>query len=323
MEPLTPALKEAIDWMVALDSGSTDARDRAAFEHWLTADLSHQQAWEALNNVLASPFNQLAQADKRAPGSAQAATRILRSSSLSVERRQLLRNGSALLLLLGLSGALTVHRRMPLEGLLSDAYSGTGERKRLTLPDGSVLTLNARTTVDVDFSPQLRRLRLNQGELSIEVAADPARPLEVWTAQGRVRALGTRFSVRQMDQQSLVGVQQHSVQVHTLQGQQAVVTDGHAVRFAADGVFALPGDQARVDAWVEGLLDVEDESLGAVIDALRPYRYGLLRVSKAAAQLRVFGVFSLDNSDRALQSLAQVLPISISRFGPVTLIDLK
>ncbi|MNF09808.1 fec operon regulator FecR [compost metagenome] len=63
-------------------------------------------------------------------------------------------------------------------------------------------------------------------------------------------------------------------------------------------------------------------ALGEVIDALRPYRDGVLRISEAAAKLRVFGVFPLDDSERSLQSLAQVLPITLSRYGPITLIDI-
>ena len=316
---LTPPLKEAIDWMVTLDSGNADAQVHSAFERWLTADPRNQHAWQALQNVLVSPFNQLAQGEH----TAKAASRALRSSRLSPERRKLLRDGTALALFLGLGGSLAVQRRLPIEGLFSDFYSGTAERKRFTLPDGSVLILNARSIVDVQLSATLRRVQLKQGELSIEVASDPTRPLEVWTAQGRVRALGTRFNVRQMDGETLVGVQQHSVHVQTQFGPHAVVQEGCALRFTQAQMFPLAGDQSRADAWISGLLDVEDESLGTVIDALRPYRYGLLRVSPAAAKLRVFGVFSLDDSDRALQSLAEVLPIGINRYGQVTLIDVQ
>lgn len=315
---LTPALEAAIDWLVRLDSGNAQAVDLAQFESWLAASKLNRQAWESLNNTLAPAFAPLANA-----GAAQAASRALRASGVSHERRRLLRNGSALLVLLGLSSTLAVQRRMPLQGLLSDAYSGTAERRTLSLPDGSLLTLNARTAVDIHFSASLRSLHLLQGELCVQVAADNRRPLEVLTAQGSVRALGTRFSVRQMAEDSLVGVQQHSVQVTNRSGQQALVSSGQALRFARDRLLLLSGDQSHVDAWMQGRLDVQNESLGAVVDALRPYRQGLLRISRAAAQLRVFGVFSLDDSDRALQSLAQVLPITVNQYGPLTLIDVS
>lgn len=315
---LTPALQAAIDWLVRLDSGNTQPSDLASFEAWLAASNLNRQAWEALNNTLAPAFTPLANA-----GTAHAASRALRASGVSVERRRLLRNGSALLVLLGLGSTLALQRRMPLQGLLSDVYSATAERKTLSLPDGSVLTLNARSAVNIRFNTSLRRLHLLQGELCVQVAAEAGRPLEVITGQGSIRALGTRFSVRQLADESLVGVQQHSVQVTNSSGRQAVVVSGQALRFGADRLLPLSGDQSHVDAWMQGRLDVENESLGAVIDALRPYRQGLLRVSKAAAQLRVFGAFSLDDSDFALQSLAEALPITVTHYGPLTLVDIS
>jgi transmembrane sensor len=316
---LTPAVREAIEWSVRLGSGAATAADRDAFEQWQALDASHRQAWQAVTQATHTPLNPLLEV----PGSASAATRALRSSGLSLQRRRLLRGGSALLLMLGLPALLTVQRRMPLDAMFSDHYSGTGERRRIQLADGSVLLLNARTTVEVAFSAEARVIHLRHGELNIQVARDPHRPLEVVTAQGRVRALGTRFSVATLDQRSAVSVQQHSVQVRNRAGQSIVVDSGQTLRFADDALSPLGNEQGRLDAWMEGRLEVDDASLGSVIDALRPYRYGVLRVSPAAAQLRVFGVFPLDDSDRALQSLAQVLPISVEAFGPITLIDLR
>lgn len=316
---LTPAIREAIDWSVRLSSGAATSADREAFEHWLALDSGHRHAWQAVSGVLEASFTPLLEL----PGSTSAATRALRSGGLSLQRRRLLRGSGALLLLLGVPGVLALQRRMPLGGLVSDYYSGTGERKRIPLPDGSVLLLNARTTVDVEFSAAQRRVRLHQGELNIQVAPDPARPLEVITEQGWVRALGTRFSVATQAQRSAVSVQEHSVQVRNHAGQSVVVTRGQTVRFEHDTLAPVADEQGRQDAWMQGRLEVDDESLGRVIEALRPYRYGVLRVSPAAAQLRVFGVFPLDGSDRALQALAQVLPIRVEQYGPLTLIDVR
>jgi transmembrane sensor len=51
-----------------------------------------------------------------------------------------------------------------------------------------------------------------------------------------------------------------------------------------------------------------------VIEALQPYRRGVIRISTAAARLRVSGLFSLDNSERALNSLEQILPVRIEQY---------
>ncbi|MGY4534395.1 transmembrane sensor [Pseudomonas sp. TE3786] len=319
---LSPAVKAAIDWMVFLDSGRAHPADQHAFSAWLAADGEHRRAWESVAGALRTPFQQLADAQRQLPGSVQATAQVLRGSGISQERRRLLRGGATLLLLAGLPSVLTLQRRMPLEGLLSDFYSATGERKQVPLADGSLLSLNARSTANLLFSREIRQISLQQGELSLQAVADPQRPFEVLTAQGRISTLGARFVVRQLPGQTLVSVQENSVQVVDQRGRSGLVSSGQTLRWSADQAFSVVASRAREDAWLDGLLDVDDESLGAVIDALRPYRYGLLRVSPAAARLRVFGVFPLDDSDRTLQSLAQVLPISVEQYGPVTLVDL-
>ncbi|MEG0635825.1 MAG: FecR domain-containing protein [Pseudomonas sp.] len=318
---LSPAVQEAIDWLVRLDSGEAGATERQAFDRWLASNTEHRQAWESLNRAMSPAFEPLLSA-VQSPSTARAATQVLRAGAISPERRRLLRGGSALLLLAGLSGLLTLQRRMPLEGLFTDSFSGTGERKRMALADGSVLTLNARTTVDVDYSVDLRRVHLHQGELCLEVKYDAQRPFEVRTAQGLISCLGGRFIVAQQAHRTLVSVEQQSVQVLTLHGASVRLDSGHALRFDSETLYPLDGQHRRLNAWLEGLLDVNNVALGEVIDALRPYRDGVLRISEAAAKLRVFGVFPLDDSERSLQSLAQVLPITLSRYGPITLIDI-
>ncbi len=319
---LTPAVKAAIEWLVFLDSGRANPTDQHRFSTWLAADSDHRRAWETVAGAVQTPFTQLADAERRLPGSVQATTQVLRSSGISQERRRLLRGGVTLALLAGLPSVLTLQRRMPLEGLFSDFYSGTGERKQVQLADGSLLTLNARSTANVLFSRDKRQVSLLQGELSIQAVSDTQRPFDVLTAQGRISTLAARFVVRQLPEQTLVSVQQSSVQVFSQSGQHGQVNAGQTLLFSNAELFTATASRSRDDAWLDGRLDVDDESLGAVVDALRPYRYGLLRVSPAAAGLRVFGVFPLDDSDRTLQSLAQVLPITVQQYGPVTLIDL-
>ncbi len=316
-------IKAAIDWMVLLDSGLAKPEQRQAFEHWLAADAEHRLAWQSVHRALEPALQPLIEAEQSTPGSGRAAISALRSSGLSLERRKLLRGGTALALMAGLPGLVAVQQRMPLSGLLADLHTTTAERKRIILADGSLLVLNARSSVDVAFSGQRRMLRLREGELSLTVAADATRPFEVLSGQGRVIARDSRFTVRQQARHTVVGVQQHSVQLRNLYGREAVVETGASLRFDSEDLFPLATGQARTDAWLEGLVDVRNAPLGEVIDSLRAYRYGLLRVSEAAARLRVFGVFPLDDTRRALETLAQTLPIEVRGYGPVTLVDMR
>ncbi|HCE41020.1 MAG TPA: iron dicitrate transport regulator FecR, partial [Alcanivorax sp.] len=75
--------------------------------------------------------------------------------------------------------------------------TATGEIRDLGLDDGGRLWLNSATTVDVAYDDALRRVTLHDGEILIQTGADPRRrPFVVDTRHGRLRALGTRFTVR-------------------------------------------------------------------------------------------------------------------------------
>src|SRR5690606_9848795 len=99
---------------------------------------------------------------------------------------------------------------------------------------------------------------------------------------------------------------------------------GEGARF---GAFGIDGPDAALRdraAWRHGMLIVRDEPLGRVVDALRSYRRGVLRISPEAARLRVLGAYPLDDADAVLQALEQTLPISVRRIGEwLVLVDLK
>ncbi|HMN79021.1 MAG TPA: FecR domain-containing protein, partial [Burkholderiaceae bacterium] len=171
------------------------------------------------------------------------------------------------------------------------------------------------------FDGGQRLIRLRAGRLAVRVARD-GRPFIVETAQGRVQALGTRFTVAQLAGRSEVTVLEHSVRVTVTGGLDRALASGEGAVFDGDRIELLPRDARARSAWTDGVLDVRDEPLAAVIDALRPYQHGLIRISPEAGRLRVFGVFPLDRPEQVLQDLVDTQPIRVRRWGRwVTLID--
>jgi transmembrane sensor len=193
----------------------------------------------------------------------------------------------------------------------SDLQSGFAERRPFVLEDGSRVVLNAQSRVDLAMSARERRLILREGALSIQVAADPLRPLIVQTRLGEIRALGTRFTVTLREQGVQVWVQESRVQLTDPAGARLELTSGQGAQLGESGLRKLDPRLAGEGVWEDGLLEVRDQPLGDVIEALRPYRRGILHVSAQARGLRVSGVFPLDDSDQALRSLQEVLPIKV------------
>lgn len=70
-----------------------------------------------------------------------------------------------------------------------------GEQRSLVLGDGSRVTLNTASRIEVDLRRERRILRLLEGEALFEVAHDPARPFDVHTSHAVLRAVGTQFDV--------------------------------------------------------------------------------------------------------------------------------
>jgi transmembrane sensor len=317
---LDPVSEQAIDWMVRLSAGTPNAALQERFNAWLETDPTHAQAWARLHERLGGSFNTVRALDRRAPGQTEHARQLLLQPHGS--RRDALRVLAGLGLV---GGGLWLGARSPLgDSLLADLHTGRGQRENFNLADGSRLSLNADSAVDLHFDDQQRLVILRRGELIIQVAADPRRPLRVRTAQGEVRALGTRFLVAQEQDASRVVVLEHSVRASLFEGSERDLQEGQAALLYARRIEPLGSDQRHRADWLSGRLNVLDDPLEKVVDALRPYSRGFVRVAPEVRALRVQGVFPLNDPDRAFSALAETLPISVDHYSPwLTLIRAK
>jgi hypothetical protein len=90
--------------------------------------------------------------------------------------------------------------KLPDKVAVSDTIrTHAGERRRVMLPDGSILYVNQNTSVVLEAD---RSLRLTSGEVFVEVAPRDVRngpTFTVKTGQRTVKAMGTKFAVRADD----------------------------------------------------------------------------------------------------------------------------
>lgn len=74
--------------------------------------------------------------------------------------------------------------------------TGAGEVRRISLADGTVVSMNTRSTLDVSFSDSQRTVNLQVGEATFDVAHEADRPFVVQAAGRSIGAVGTIFTVR-------------------------------------------------------------------------------------------------------------------------------
>jgi len=199
----------------------------------------------------------------------------------------------------------------------ADHYSPTGEIRQVSLPDGTQVWLDTASAFDQDFRSDLRRLRLLAGEILVATAhAAPGAPFVVDTAQGRMRALGTRFTVRLEKGRTFLAVYQGAVQVDTLDGAGGVIPEGRQTAFTAGAIQeAMPADPAR-EAWTRGELIAQDLPLRNLAAELNRYTSGHIGVAPEVAQRRVFGTFPLRDVNGTLSMLAEAAQVRARRVLP-------
>ncbi|MCC2606908.1 FecR family protein [Planctobacterium marinum] len=91
--------------------------------------------------------------------------------------------------------------------------TGTGDSKKVTLSDGSLLSVNTNTSVKVTFMEQQRVIELFEGEIHIQVAHNTERPLSVYAAGQIIQAVGTAFNVELLEDQVELIVTEGKVRV--------------------------------------------------------------------------------------------------------------
>lgn len=310
--PSFQVLEQAAEWYAELRCGAADLSRQQAWQRWLAADPMHRVAWQAVQGISQrfEPLEHLS--DRR-----NTADRLL-GAHQRVRRRAVLRGFAALA---GAGMLWSAWRLTPLTAwsaeLAADYRTGTGELKPVRLSDGSQVWLNTRTAFDVAFSETTRQLNLLAGEILLETAHDARRPFIVSTAQGRMRALGTRFSVCTSSTRTRLSVFSGAVEV-TLpsNGASRVTQAGEQQSFDSHGLAAPGKAELAREAWIEGQLVAADVPLGEVLDELSRYHHGYISVSPQVARLKVFGNLPLLDFDGALAMLGDSLPIRVQRRLP-------
>lgn len=300
----------AVEWLVALQAADASDATREACHRWRAAHPDHERAWRHIET-----FGQQLRSLN---------TPLVRGTLTQEERSGQARRRAVKTLALALfaGGGAWLARDSLWRGWQdwqSDYHTDAGERLGVTLADASRIDLDTGSAIDVRFDSAQRLVRLLRGQILVTTAPDPTspigRPFLVETAQGRVRALGTRYSVRQFPGRSHVAVFEGAVEIRPdlLADAPRLVQAGEQASFTRDAIGpgrpAGPGDAS----WSVGMLVAQDMPLSDFIAELARYVPGRLACDPDAGRLMVSGVYPLDDVDRVLDMLRRTQPIEVDR----------
>jgi transmembrane sensor len=193
----------------------------------------------------------------------------------------------------------------------------------VALEDGSRITLDSNTRIQVAWQTDQRLVRLDQGEALFEVAKDPTRPLIVEVAGKRVTAVGTEFSVRRDGDEITVLVKQGRVRVegdrrHFARQETELEAGGEASTHGGETTIERM-DLAEIEralSWREGYLEFQETPLRRVLSEFNRYRVQKIEIDDPSLDsIRIGGRFRCTDANAFLALLQQGFPVVVTRDG--------
>jgi transmembrane sensor len=304
-------------------------KERRMFEAWFNADPRHraaymkvERAWSNAGEVASDPRVR----ELRRQALAQPKHRRARIWAAAAAVTALVA-GIALLGIPGRGERIVAHLSELANPTIDTRVVATelGQHSTVQLSDASVVTLDADSRIEVEYTRDLRRVRLVSGQAWFQVAKNVQRPFVVEAGGQRITALGTVFDVR-------LGGPAASVQVTLVEGRVAVeAIESPLARLIGSPPHASvlsPGDSlvvsnsrpvvtqradvANIGSWRQGQLAFDDDSLASAIEEINRYSSRqIVLADPSLAALRVSGVFKAGHSESFIETVTGHYPIKV------------
>lgn len=333
---------EAARWFLRLQENTASSDTFLEWQQWVNAAPEHRTTYEEIEDTVlrlgrVSVMPKLPSAEEMAQdrydGSEPIAQWQERRSGVRRWQRYSIAAG-LVLLVSGGAWLLDQHARFTQQGDYT-YRTASGERQVVKLPDGSRVTLDADSSLDVQLSADRRSLTLERGEAYFEVSKDPQRPFVVRAGSTQVTAVGTAFNVRMSDDRTVVAVTEGKVEFvamsppatahasSTRPKLTAQVSAGEGVSYMDDGnLQALPEHEAPLaTTWLEGRRQYLNEPLRYVLADVDRYTGQKIELAdEATGDLCFTGTLNFKNSAAWLHGLSVALPVVVTRQEDGTLL---
>jgi len=191
-----------------------------------------------------------------------------------------------------------------------------GEQKKLLLPDGSQILLNANSSLSYSSDFKTNRNLILSGEAYFKVVKNPNRPFIVKSEQFETKVIGTSFTIKAYKNQSneikvLTGI----VEVNSTENTswKFILTKNQQLKFSKS---MLPVQSFATNedflAWTKNTLIFTNSTLGEAAETLEnKFNVSIIFDSHDLRELRITGKFKKENLNNILQSIAVVKQLEI------------
>jgi len=295
-------LREASDWFARLDGDDATAEDDLRLADWLAARPENRKAYDFVSDTW-----------RIATGAFEMAP-VRRSNIRRLPLRRGIAVGGGLALAAAIVAAVGIklHSQQP---RVAQYRTAVGEIRTVPLDDGTTLTLNGATALNVKFTHEARELEIAGGEVFVSVGKDPARPFRVHAGGRTIEDIGTAFDVDMKGQDVDVAVGEGMVMISTPETPgtgKVVLGKGQALTYAADRILAAPRTVTaqQVGTWRVGILSYDQMPLEwLVADLNHQFGDSIAVPDPDLAAMPVTLTLRLHDRDTTVGTLEKLLPV--------------
>lgn len=302
-----------MEWLLRREMAPGDANLERDFRRWLAEAELHRKAYEAVQSTWAELG--------RLPAPVREASANVVTLPVRQPRRQRWYAAAAALVAacVLIAAFPSLHR-----SLIADHETGVAELRDVSLPDGSVVQLDAGSAIAVDYQDGERRVTLLAGQAFFRVVRDALRPFSVLAGDVSVVVTGTSFSVAKTRTTIDVAVQTGSVEVlrrGQREGDPLTVGDRLVVDRTSQAVHRERLAPEQVASWRQRRLVVVDTSFGDIVETFGRHLPGMVFVRDGALNRQaITGVFDLTQPVEALRTLAASQNAKVTEVTPYLLV---
>jgi len=320
----------AADWLLREEEGRLSSADISRREAWLAADPSHRQALADVRLALVTASEGATDPELMAMRTRALAARPERAwplsrSAAAVAAAILVSAGAWWLVAPSLRGPPAGAQMQPGNPNAALYRTAVGERAVVTLPDGSIATLDTDSEIKVAYTGNERGVYLLRGQALFEVAKHKPTLFQVYAGRERVTAVGTKFNVR-LDG----GGENSKVRVALLEGvvkvspvaavdrtathQSVTMAPGELLEAkAAAPLVVVATDTERVTSWRSGVLTFNDTPLAEAVAEMNRYTTRPIALADPKlASLRISGVFKTGDPEHFAEAVSEAFPVTVS-----------
>ena len=324
---------EAAAWIARLDRGELSEEDRSAIRDWIDRSPEHYALISRLAGIW-SDLDGLVEilAEVEPHTTTRGAHHGPRPITWFTPAKVVVFSTVIIAVVIGVLFTNNEnYRSVTVEGLSWQASYLTeiGEQQTVALRDGSRVQLNTDTIIDVDFDDRQRKIRLVKGEALFEVIHNQSRPFLVYVGTNVIRAVGTAFVVKLIENGVEVTIKEGRVELKSLKDDtqdrskkeliiaSAMIDAGQTVKLNKEIQTLQEIATEEIDrklAWRDGLIIFSGEPLDYVVEEINRYtNIKFIITDPELSMLRIGGRFKIGETDAMLEVLETGFGININR----------